>query len=77
MLKAMLTGGNGVQEMVCQHEVDQGLGVGVESEVLVVVAAETLSQSSRVVKHRGHAVEPETVEAVNLNPHRKVRQQEP
>ena len=37
---------------------------------------ESLSQASGVIEHRGDAVEPEAVEAVDVHPHAKVGQQE-
>ena len=38
-----------VEEVVGQHQVDVSLGVGVESEVLLIVPREALAQSPAVV----------------------------
>ena len=44
--------------MIREHEIDNGLGVGVEAEVLVVVAGEGRPDAAAVVQHAGHPVKP-------------------
>lgn len=39
-------------------------------------AGESLTDAMVVIQHRRHAVKPEPIEAVVLNPHPQVRQQE-
>lgn len=65
-----------MQHLICKHEVHNSLLVHIRAEVFVVTAAEASADAVVVVKHGGHTIKAETVEAVFLHPEAKVGEQE-
>ena len=66
---------DGVDQHVGQREIGDGIGV-LAAIVIIVIAAECLSQAVAVIEHRGHAIEAEAVKLVLLQPELAVGQQE-
>ena len=64
-----------MNQTVGQRQVADGIVVLVTIEV-VAIAAESLTKSVRVVQHRSHTIEAETVELELLEPVLTVREQE-
>ena len=64
-----------MRELVGQHEVDDGVDVGGHGEVLVVVSGEPDVDPVMVVQHARHAVKPETVKLILVQPVADVGQQ--
>ena len=62
-------------QLVCQLQIGDGLGVGIVGEVLVI-GIEVRAQAVVMVEHGGHAVEAEAVEMVFGHPEFQVAQQE-
>mmetsp|Transcript_43995 Transcript_43995/g.71580 ORF Transcript_43995/g.71580 Transcript_43995/m.71580 type:complete len:239 (-) Transcript_43995:782-1498(-) len=69
-------GVEGVEHVVCEHEIDQRFHVGIVAEVLVIASREGLAQAVMEVQHGRHTIETEAVEAVLLHPPPQIRQQE-
>ena len=53
-----------VDELVGQHEVDDGIHIGVGAEVLAVLPAEGCVDAMVLVQHARHAVKAEAVKPV-------------
>ena len=64
-----------MNQHIGQGQIGDGIGV-LASIIIVVIAAEGLSQAVAVIQHRGHAIEAEAVKAVLLQPEFAVREQE-
>ena len=72
--------GNGIRayfvnQLVCQCKVANGIVVFV-TVIVVLIAAKVISQSVRVIKHRGDTIETESVEVVFLEPKLTIGKQE-
>ena len=61
--------------MVGHLQIVERFGVGIHAEVLVVVAAKTVTDTVRMVEHRGDAIEPVAVELKLVQPVVAVAQQ--
>ena len=66
-----------MQHAVGQHEVDQGIHVHPEVEVLPVIPGEPRRDAVVVEQHGGHTVKAEAIKAVLLNEPAEVGQQQP
>lgn len=65
-----------VQQIIGERQINDSIGVHVQAEILVVVAAEALANTARVVQHRGDAIKSVPVEVVLVVPPSQIGDQE-